>query len=141
VRAAGRALLLAALHPVFPLTFSHAFQGTHPACHPTFNQLQPKQLQPTSLNQIHPTTPNIPPPKHPQTPRPDGDVAAALAVVDKKMPRRIKRKRAAGPGSEALEEYYDYVFPEEAGGAPNLKLLEAAMRWKRQKMGAEEGGG
>jgi hypothetical protein len=29
------------------------------------------------------------------------------------------------------------VFPDEAGGAPNLKLLEAAMRWKRQKMGAD----
>jgi hypothetical protein len=38
-----------------------------------------------------------------------------------------------------MEEYYDYVFPEEAGVAPNLKLLEAAMRWKRQKlMGAEK---
>jgi hypothetical protein len=33
-----------------------------------------------------------------------------------------------------MEEYYDYVFPEEAGAAPNLKLLEAAMRWKRQKL-------
>lgn len=32
-----------------------------------------------------------------------------------------------------MEEYYDYVFPEEAGAAPNLKLLEAAYRWKRQK--------
>jgi hypothetical protein len=53
------------------------------------------------------------------------------------MPRRIKRKRAitneAGLAS-GMEEYYDYVFPEEAGAAPNLKLLEAAMRWKRQKM-------
>lgn len=28
----------------------------------------------------------------------------------------------------------------QAGGAPNLKLLEAAMRWKRQKMAAEGGG-
>lgn len=57
-----------------------------------------------------------------------------MAVVEKKMPRRIKRKRPAGPDADTLEEYYDYVFPEEAGGAPNLKLLEAAMRWKRQKM-------
>jgi hypothetical protein len=62
------------------------------------------------------------------------------------MPRRIKRKRAitneAGLAS-GMEEYYDYVFPEEAGAAPNLKLLEAAMRWKRQKMmgGGEKGEG
>lgn len=32
---------------------------------------------------------------------------------------------------EGFEEYYDYVFPDEAGAAPNLKLLEAAQRWKR----------
>jgi crooked neck len=65
------------------------------------------------------------------------EVAAAVTAVERKMPRRIKRKRAltneAGLAS-GMEEYYDYVFPEEAGAAPNLKLLEAAMRWKRQKM-------
>jgi hypothetical protein len=58
------------------------------------------------------------------------------------MPKRIKRKRPItttdGTPLGGMEEYYDYVFPEEAGVAPNLKLLEAAMRWKRQKlMGAE----
>lgn len=54
------------------------------------------------------------------------------------MPRRIKRKRPItttdGTPLGGMEEYYDYVFPEEAGAAPNLKLLEAAMRWKRQKL-------
>jgi hypothetical protein len=39
-----------------------------------------------------------------------------------------------------MEEYYDYVFPDEAGGAPNLKLLEAAMRWKRQRLAAGSSG-
>ncbi|GBF94687.1 hypothetical protein Rsub_07423 [Raphidocelis subcapitata] len=77
--------------------------------------------------------------------RPAGDVAAAVAAVEAKLPRRIKRKRPAGgaaAGPDApLEEYYDYAFPDEAGGAPNLKLLEAALRWKRQRMGGEEGGG
>ena len=35
------------------------------------------------------------------------------------------------------EEYYDYIFPDETGAAPNLKILEAAYRWKRQKMDTE----
>lgn len=81
--------------------------------------------------------------------------------VEKRMPRRVKRKRPvlgsesppsiawdawdakdegplcpAGDGREAgMEEYFDYVFPEEEAGAPNLKLLEAAYRWKKQKTG------
>ncbi len=33
-----------------------------------------------------------------------------------------------------MEEYFDYIFPDEAAAAPNLKLLEAAQRWKRQKV-------
>lgn len=41
-----------------------------------------------------------------------------------------------------MEEYFDYIFPDEAAAAPNLKLLEAAQRWKRQKLmqtgGAED---
>lgn len=60
------------------------------------------------------------------------------------MPKRIKRKRPIattdGTPLGGMEEYYDYVFPEEAGVAPNLKLLEAAMRWKRQKLMGADGG-
>eukprot|EP00983_Pelagomonas_calceolata_P093276 1157757-Pelagomonas_calceolata.AAC.23 len=33
-----------------------------------------------------------------------------------------------------MEEYWDYIFPEEAGAAPHLKLLELAYKHKRQKM-------
>ena len=57
-------------------------------------------------------------------------------AVDKKMPKRVKRKRPmyTDDGEDAgMEEYYDYVFPEEAGAKPNLKLLEAAYAWKKQK--------
>eukprot|EP00898_Chlorokybus_atmophyticus_P002064 jgi/Chlat1/2859/Chrsp194S00790 len=62
--------------------------------------------------------------------------------VNKKLPKRVKRKRpvisedgiAAG-----YEEFYDYIFPEEAGAAPNLKILEAAYRWKRQKQQEQNG--
>eukprot|EP00850_Spirogloea_muscicola_P009940 SM000057S18370 [mRNA] locus=s57:260193:264737:+ [translate_table: standard] len=58
------------------------------------------------------------------------------SAVERKMPKRVKRRRpiAAEDGTPAgYEEYYDYIFPDEAGGAPNLKILEAAYRWKRQK--------
>ncbi|KAF8063074.1 CRNKL1 [Scenedesmus sp. PABB004] len=54
--------------------------------------------------------------------------------------RQAQAPRAGG-GPGVLEEYYDYIFPEDAGGAPNLKLLEAAMRWKRRKLGGGGDGG
>jgi len=67
-----------------------------------------------------------------------GDGAArAVEAVEKRMPKRVKRKRPilTDEGLEAgMEEYFDYIFPEEAGNAPNLKILEAAYRWKKQKM-------
>ena len=40
------------------------------------------------------------------------------------------------PGSARLAWVQD-----EAAAAPNLKLLEMAHKWKRQKMGGEDGGG
>ena len=63
-------------------------------------------------------------------------LAQALEAVTKKMPRRVKRKReiVTEDGSAAgMEEYYDYIFPEEQGAAPNLKILEAAYAWKKRR--------
>ena len=60
---------------------------------------------------------------------------------DRPLNRRVKRKReiVTEDGSSAgMEEYYDYIFPEEDSNAPNLKILEAAYKWKRQKMEASE---
>jgi crooked neck len=37
-----------------------------------------------------------------------------------------------------FEEYTDYIFPEETGMQPNLKILEAAYRWKKQKSEQED---
>eukprot|EP00210_Caulerpa_lentillifera_P002945 g2812.t1 len=60
----------------------------------------------------------------------------AIDEVVKKFPKRVKRK---GPiytddGVEAgMEEYYDYIFEDEEGAAPNLKLMEMAQKWKKQK--------
>ncbi|KAK2811019.1 hypothetical protein Q5P01_000291, partial [Channa striata] len=35
--------------------------------------------------------------------------------------------------SGSWEEYYDYIFPEDAANQPNLKLLAMAKMWKRQQ--------
>lgn len=36
------------------------------------------------------------------------------------------------------EEYYDYIFPEDAANQPNLKLLAMAKMWKKQQQVEEE---
>ena len=63
-----------------------------------------------------------------------------VAGVEKKFFFMVKGKREiyTEDGTAAgQEEYYDYIFPEEQGAAPNLKILEAAYKWKRQKTGDE----
>jgi len=63
-----------------------------------------------------------------------------LDEVRKKVPKRIIRRRPIkGPdGTDAgLEEYYDYIFPDEQSTAPNLKILEMAHKWKKQKADSE----
>lgn len=35
--------------------------------------------------------------------------------------------------SAVVQEYFDYIFPEEKGTDQNLKFLEAALRWKRSR--------
>lgn len=62
--------------------------------------------------------------------------ATGLKEVDALMPRRVKRQRQV-EDSNTMEDYYEYIFPDEAAALPNLKLLEAAQRWKRQKQAAE----
>ena len=60
----------------------------------------------------------------------------AVEAITRRLPKRVKRKRPIRleDGSSAgMEEYYDYIFPEEEDAAPKLKILEAAYRWKRQK--------
>eukprot|EP00126_Sphaerothecum_destruens_P001087 Sdes_comp13110_c0_seq1m3054 len=53
-----------------------------------------------------------------------------------KMPRKVKRRRQVvnEEGHEAgWEEYYDYIFPDEASEAPNMKLLQMAHLWKQKQ--------
>jgi crooked neck len=72
------------------------------------------------------------------------DRSRAVAAVEAKMPKRVKRKRPIvlddGTKTGAQEEYYDLIYPDEAAAAPNLKLLELAHKWKRQKLATGEGG-
>jgi len=60
-----------------------------------------------------------------------------VADVKAKLPKRVKRKLSVADddGRElGQEEYYDYVFPDDAGAKqPSLKLLEAAYAWKKAK--------
>ncbi len=52
---------------------------------------------------------------------------AAVAAVQAKMPKQVKRKRrvVTEDGMDAgMEEYIDFIYPDEGAPAPNLKLLE-----------------
>ena len=47
----------------------------------------------------------------------------------------LQRPVITDDGMDAgMEEYFDYIFPDESAADPNLKLLEAAQRWKRQRV-------
>ena len=43
-----------------------------------------------------------------------------------------------GADAGGWEEYFDYIFPEDEGAKPNLKLLAMAKMWKKQKETAPE---
>ena len=56
--------------------------------------------------------------------------------VESKMPKRIKKRQKVvdEEGAEqGWEEIFDYIFPEDEAGKPNLKFLAAAKNWKKQK--------
>ncbi|XP_077367599.1 crooked neck-like protein 1 [Festucalex cinctus] len=62
--------------------------------------------------------------------------------VGKLLPEKVKKRRklTAEDGSDAgWEEYYDYIFPEDAANQPNLKLLAMAKMWKKKQQTADGG--
>ncbi|TKS75346.1 Crooked neck-like protein 1 [Collichthys lucidus] len=66
---------------------------------------------------------------------------STIERVRKLLPEKVKKRRklTAEDGSDAgWEEYYDYIFPEDAANQPNLKLLAMAKMWKRQQIVNEE---
>ncbi|KAH8513292.1 hypothetical protein H0E87_006545 [Populus deltoides] len=58
-----------------------------------------------------------------------------VSLVEPKLPKKLKKRKqiASEDGLAGYEEYIDYVFPEEAH-AHNLKILEKAREWKRQRL-------
>ncbi|KAF3850304.1 hypothetical protein F7725_020023 [Dissostichus mawsoni] len=61
----------------------------------------------------------------------------SMERVQKLLPEKVKKKEADGRG-RGWEEYYDYIFPEDAANQPNLKLLAMAKMWKRKQVVEEE---
>lgn len=60
-----------------------------------------------------------------------------IATIETKMPEKVKRRRkmvAEDGTASGFEEYFDYIFPDEASAKPNLKILQKAREWKRRKM-------
>ncbi|KAL1204866.1 Protein STABILIZED1 [Cardamine amara subsp. amara] len=60
-----------------------------------------------------------------------------VCVVQSKLPKKLKKRKLSSreDGSTEYEEYIDYLFPEESQ-TTNLKILEAAYKWKKQKIPA-----
>ncbi|KAJ2562094.1 NineTeen Complex (NTC) component, partial [Coemansia sp. RSA 1836] len=54
----------------------------------------------------------------------------SVATVEKKMPRRVRKRRRLDDGS--LEEYFDYVFPDDEEQGARFKLLAKAHMWKQK---------
>ncbi len=69
-----------------------------------------------------------------------GEETAKLDMITSRVPKRIKKKRKIvtdGGVDAGFEEYHDFMFPDMTAGLPNLKLLEAAQKWKQQKKETE----
>ena len=65
---------------------------------------------------------------------------AQVKKVQGMLPMRVKKKRPvfnASGETDGWEEYFDYVFPEDASSS-GLKLLEAARKWKAARRGDGE---
>ncbi|PPD87713.1 hypothetical protein GOBAR_DD15352 [Gossypium barbadense] len=63
-----------------------------------------------------------------------------ISIVQSKLPKKLKKRKqitSEDGGVTGYEEYFDYVFPEE-NQATNLKILEAAYKWKKQKITSDD---
>merc|ERR1719367_2768751 len=62
---------------------------------------------------------------------------SSLKKVENLLPKRVKKRRkieSEDPDIDGQwEEYFDYIFPEDEGAKPNLKLLAMAKMWKKNK--------
>ncbi|GKC43410.1 ATG8-interacting protein 2-like protein [Tanacetum coccineum] len=62
-----------------------------------------------------------------------------IELVRVKLPKKLKKRRQIeiDDGPAGYEEYIDYLFTEESQ-APNLKILEQAYKWKKQKVAYDD---
>ncbi|KAK9073706.1 hypothetical protein SSX86_006300 [Deinandra increscens subsp. villosa] len=62
-----------------------------------------------------------------------------IELVRTKLPKKLKKRRQIDidDGPAGYEEYIDYLFPEETQ-ASNLKILEQAYKWKKQKVASDD---
>ncbi|KAJ2807232.1 NineTeen Complex (NTC) component, partial [Coemansia helicoidea] len=60
----------------------------------------------------------------------DAHAGGDSAVVERRMPKRVRRRRELDDGS--LEEYFDYVFPDDKEQGSQFKLLAKAHLWKQK---------
>ncbi|KAL0008059.1 hypothetical protein SO802_009561 [Lithocarpus litseifolius] len=62
-----------------------------------------------------------------------------ISLIQAKLPKKLKKRRqmVSEDGPAGYEEYIDYMFPEETQ-TTNLKILEAAYKWKKQKISDED---
>ncbi|KAJ0255193.1 Crooked neck protein [Hirschfeldia incana] len=62
-----------------------------------------------------------------------------VSVVQSKLPKKLKKRKpiTREDGSTEYEEYIDYLYPEESQ-TTNLMILEAAYKWKKQKLATSE---
>jgi crooked neck len=71
-----------------------------------------------------------------------GEDKAEFEMIKTRVPKRVKKKRklVTESGADAgFEEYHDFLFPDMASSKlPNLKLLEAAQKWKQQKIAEDK---
>ena len=62
-----------------------------------------------------------------------GDESSQEKIIAK-MPRRIKRRmRVVDDDGDGWNEVFDFVFPEDESKTPNLRLLDSAKAWMKQK--------
>ncbi|CAI9103357.1 OLC1v1001821C1 [Oldenlandia corymbosa var. corymbosa] len=70
----------------------------------------------------------------------DGNADLVRAKLPKKLKRRRRIETEDGSSAPAYEEYIDYFFPDEETHHTNTKILDAAYRWKRQKLNVQDDG-
>ncbi|KAK7366694.1 hypothetical protein VNO80_08691 [Phaseolus coccineus] len=62
-----------------------------------------------------------------------------VSLVQSKLPKKLKKRRhvTTEDGSTRIEDFIDFLFPEESQ-TTNLKILEAAYKWKKQKQSSDD---